>query len=82
MLCYGPEETAETQDHEEIKAVTSSLVSAFSASKHPSCETPEPLICQIGEISLRVVRRNLLKDCETLGSNGIGQVTETNAKSY
>lgn len=82
MLCYGPKETTATQGHERIEAVTSSLDSAFSASKHPSLETPEPLICQIGEMSPHVVRTDLLKDCETLGSNSVGWVTETKPKSY
>lgn len=80
VLRGGPQETTAIQDHETTEAVTSSLDSAFSAFYYPSLETPEPLISQIGEIPLHVVRIDLLKDCEILGSNNVGPVTETKFK--
>lgn len=43
---------------------------------------PNHSTIQIGEISLNVVRIDLPKDCEMLGSNGVERVTETKPSSY
>jgi len=78
MLCNVPKETTAAQDHARIEAVASSLDSAFSASEHPSLETREPLICQVVEMSLHVVRTALLKDCDTRVKQGrMGQRNKT-----